>query len=171
MKNLDFLELIGTPKGASSLAVTTYLDGSAAQTLTFDANKPTDKARIRGSCQYFSVGVAGNDDFSLAGIRVYCRKGREVPVGSGGAVAAALPSPTGGLPLTDVYRGYETVAENAVSVTITNANATGAYIPVVVPSWNTQVWESAHLEGSFTFTFSTPAPAGASVRWMLTPAA
>ncbi len=57
------------------------------------------------------------------------------------------------------------------SVTIVNAGATGAYIPSVTPSWNTKVWESAHLEGQFTFTFDTPAPSAGYVRWTITPAA
>ncbi len=166
-KNFDFLETIGTPKGTCSLPVTTYLDGAAAQALTFNPNYRTDKARIRGKGQYFSCEIdhnAAGEDFSLSAIRVYFRKGREVPVKSGGATAPSQETSV------DIYRGYQDVAEGATSVTIAHASATGAYIPAITPSWNTAWYESEHLEGQFTITFAVPAPASAYVRWTITPA-
>lgn len=168
MKNYDFLELVFNPKSPSDVTVTTYLDGTAKQVLTFDGTRRTDKARIRGASQYFSYqakNTVAGEDFSIVAARLYFRPGREVPIRSGGATAPEQPSVS-----TNILRGYQAVAEGDISVTIINAGATGAYVPDITPSWNTTFWESAHLTGQFTFAFGTPAPSGGYVRWEIVPA-
>lgn len=60
-----------------------------------------------------------------------------------------------------------TVGLNAgdVSVNVAAALGVGTYTVTLTPSWNTATWVTGKTSGQFTVTFSTPAPAGATLTW------
>jgi len=65
--------------------------------------------------------------------------------------------------------GVVSVPENATSVTITYPFYIGdpsTYALVVTPSWNTAVWVEKSTS-SATVYFSNPAPAGATINWIV----
>jgi hypothetical protein len=74
---------------------------------------------------------------------------------------------TGGIPhMGAYYDGQQAVAEDAMSVTVTDSRLVGStYVPNIVPSWNTAVFLSSTITGQFTVVFNTAAPAGATLYW------
>jgi hypothetical protein len=62
-----------------------------------------------------------------------------------------------------ITSGVVNVAEGATSVTITHGFSEAGIITVLVPEWNTQVWQTGQTTTTATFAFSNPVPAaGAS---------
>jgi hypothetical protein len=69
---------------------------------------------------------------------------------------------------SNYYKGYSDLSEGVTELTITNPEWDGlSYVPYIVPSWNTSWGIISFLVNQFTVTFSTPAPSGGRVRWVI----
>lgn len=66
------------------------------------------------------------------------------------------------------HKGYTDVSLGDTELVITTPEKNGlSYVPYIVPSWNTSWGVTSFGINQFTVTFSTPAPAGGRVRWVI----